>query len=92
MLENFFTQQRAFKGKLGTQKALEGHLGTRALTTLGHLGARALEALRHSKDTWALGHSRHLALGHLSNRGTRDTLFSRLCDNFIHIFLCTVIS
>ena len=40
--------RRALKGKLGSQRTLEGHLGTRALKVLGH-----------SKDTWALTHSKH---------------------------------
>ena len=73
-METSFTQ-RAVKGKLSTQEALQGHskltrralkghLGTRALKAFGHLGTPALEVLDYSKDTWALGHSGTQALRH----------------------------
>ena len=84
-METSFTQ-RAVKGKLSTQEALQGHskltrralkghLGTRALKAFGHLGTPALEVLDYSKDTWALGHSGTQTPEHL---GTQGTLFSRL--------------
>lgn len=67
MWQTFFTR-KALKGKLTTPRALEGGLGTRAVKALGHLRNPALEVLGNSKDTWALGHSRHFvtwALRHL---------------------------
>ena len=92
-METSFTQ-RAVKGKLSTQEALQGHskltrralkghLGTRALKAFGHLGTPALEVLDYSKDTWALGHSgtqapRHSGTQTPEHLGTQGTLFSRL--------------
>ena len=73
MLWTFFTQ-RTLKEKLGTQRALQGHLATRALMTLAHLGIRALETLQDSKGTWALGHSRHLDTEALRQSGTQTAL------------------
>ena len=49
MLQTFFTH-RTLKGKYGSPRALEGHLGTQALEwALGHSknwGTKALENLR----------------------------------------------
>ena len=73
-------------------KALEGHLGTRALRALGHLdtwgtwaleghvGTQALKTLGHSgaQDTWALRHLGTRALeGHLGTRAVRHSRHSR---------------
>ena len=95
MLQTFFTQ-RALKGKLGTLRAIQGHCkGTRRALER-HLGTRALKdfsysdtqkALRHwgTHDTWAHGNSGTWALGHSGTRTTlehsniRGTLFSRIC-------------
>ena len=48
----FFTR-RVLKGKLGTQRGLQGHSNTWALVQSKHLDTWALE---HSKGTWALRH------------------------------------
>ena len=87
MLQNFFTE-RELKGKLGTQRALQGHLDTGALKTFGHLASRdtrvleghsgngAFKALEQHSDTLGNKVERHLctrALVHLSTQGTRGT-------------------
>ena len=66
MLQNFVTQ-RALQGHSKGTRALEGHLGSRALEALAHLGNQALghsftrSSLGYS-DTRALEHSRHFIL------------------------------
>ena len=87
MLQNFFTE-RELKGKLGTQRALQGHLETGALKAFWHLGTRdtrvleghsgngAFKALEHHSDTLGNKVERHLctrAPVHLSTQGTGGT-------------------
>ena len=68
-LNDWLTDLLRYLDSQGTQgtRALEGHLGTRALKALGLSGTRK-----------ALGHLATQALEHL---GTRGTLFSRLKEN-----------
>ena len=67
--------------KIGILKSFKKHFLTRRVKLLGN--PRALGRLTQL-GTWAFQHLRHsgtqctLALGHLSNRGTRNTLFSRI--------------
>ena len=92
-LQNLFTR-RALKGhSKGTLRSLqghtkgnwainapEGHLDTWAFKALGHSGSQALKELGLSKDTWTLGHLRHLnnlALRHLGIRALKEHLCSR---------------
>ena len=58
MLQDFFAQRR-LKGKLCTQRALQGHSKVFPGALQGHLGTRAFEWYSRHLDTsltWALGH------------------------------------
>ena len=100
-LQNLFTR-RALKGhSKGTLRSLqghtkgnwainapEGHLDTWAFKALGHSGSQALKELGLSKDTWTLGHLRHLnnlALRHLGIRALKEHLCSRAVGYSRHL-------
>ena len=68
--------------------APEGHLDTWAFKALGHSGSQALKELGLSKDTWTLGHLRHLnnlALRHLGIRVLKEHLCSRAVGYSRHL-------
>ena len=100
-LQNLFTR-RALKGhSKGTLRSLqghtkgnwainapEGHLDTWAFKALGHSGSQALKELGLSKDTWTLGHLRHLnnlAPRHLGIRALKEHLCSRAVGYSRHL-------
>ena len=87
--------------KLGTLRALQGHLGNR---TFGHsrlLDTWALKAPGHSKSTWALEHWSHLdtwALRHSKDTRALEVLYSadskifvQNVSNFIGLVLTSFI-
>ena len=101
MLQNLFTRRALKDHSKGTLRSLqghskgnwainapEGHLDTWAFKALGHSGSQALKELGLSKDTWTLGHLRHLntlALRHLGIRALKEHLSSRAVGYSRHL-------
>ena len=87
MFQTFLYSKALFKGKLDTQRALQGHLGTGALQehsgiwipkALGHLGIRGTRALEGHLSTQVLGHSKQFGTWALRNLGNWTLGHSRM--------------